>query len=44
MELRAGDNRVGERLSAWAVRPADTKADPKGDGRDKRTASGGKGR
>ena len=23
MELRSGDNRVGERLSAWAVRPAD---------------------
>jgi len=23
MELGAGDNRVGERLSAWAVRPAD---------------------
>ena len=44
MELRAGDNRVGERLSAWAVCPADVQADAKSDGRDKRTASGGKGR
>ena len=44
MELRAGDNRVGERLAAWAVRPADVEADAKGDGRDKRTGTGGKGR
>ena len=44
MELRSGDNRVGERLSARAVRPADDQADPKGVGHGQHTATGGKGR